>query len=61
MTLLELGNRVGHSHTPCRRRVKHLEEDGYIKGFVALLDPEKIEQSVIVLINVTLRRHQETP
>ena len=59
LTMLELGERVGLSHTPCWRRVKRLEENGYVKAYVALLDPERIEQSVNVFVNVTLRRHQE--
>ena len=59
LTMLELGERVGLSHTPCWRRVKRLEEDGYVRGYVALLDPERIECSVNVFVNVTLRRHQE--
>ena len=59
LTMLELGERVGLSHTPCWRRVKRLEEDGYVRGYVALLDPELIDCSVNVFVNVTLRRHQE--
>ncbi|MCY4040860.1 MAG: Lrp/AsnC family transcriptional regulator [Gammaproteobacteria bacterium] len=59
LTMLELGSRVGLSHTPCWRRVKRLEEQGYVTRYVALLDPERIERSVNVLVNVTLRRHQE--
>ncbi len=59
LTMLQLGERVGLSHTPCWRRVKRLEEDGYVRGYVALLDPERIECSVNVFVNVTLRLHQE--
>lgn len=59
LTMLELGEKVGLSHTPCWRRVKRLEEEGYVRGYVALLDPERIECSVNVFVNVTLRRHQE--
>ncbi len=59
LTMLELGEKVGLSHTPCWRRVKRLEEDGYVRGYVALLDPERIDCSVNVFVNVTLRLHQE--
>lgn len=59
LTMLQLGERVGLSHTPCWRRVKRLEEEGYVRGYVALLDPDLIERSVNVFVNVTLRRHQE--
>ena len=30
-----------------------------MRGYVALLDPQRIERSVNVFVNVTLRRHQE--
>lgn len=59
LTMSQLGERVGLSHTPCWRRVKRLEEEGYVRGYVALLDPERIECTVNVFVNVTLRQHQE--
>lgn len=59
LTMLQLGERVGLSHTPCWRRVKRLEEEGYVRGYVALLDPQRIDRTVNVFVHVTLRRHQE--
>ena len=38
MTNVELSRRVGISAPPCLRRVRALEEAGYIKGYRALLD-----------------------
>src|SRR5471030_371224 len=42
----ELAERIGLSPSPCSRRVKQLEDDGYISRQVALLDrhtPERFE------------------
>ena len=38
----ELAERIGLSPSPCSRRVKQLEDDGYITGQVALLDRKKL-------------------
>lgn len=58
ITMQELGSMVGLSHTPCWRRVRRLEERGYISKRVTLLDPEKLELNVNVFVFVTLSRHQ---
>ena len=59
MSMQELGDRVGLSHTPCWRRVKRLEEGGFIRQRVALLDPARLDLEVNVFVNVNLKRHQE--
>ena len=59
MSMQELGDRVGLSHTPCWRRVKRLEEAGFIRRRVALLDPARLDLAVNVFVNVNLKRHQE--
>ena len=42
ITNTELAERVNLSATPCLKRVKKLENAGVIKGYKAVLDPEKI-------------------
>lgn len=59
LSMQELGDRVGLSHTPCWRRVKKLEERGVIKRRVTLLDADKLNLAVNVFVHVTLRSHQE--
>lgn len=59
LSMQELGDRIGLSHTPCWRRVKRLEERGIVKRRVALLDAEQLDLAVNVFVNVSLRRHQE--
>ena len=59
LSMQELGDRVGLSHTPCWRRVRRLEERGYITRRVTLLDAARLDLAVNVFVNVNLRRHQE--
>ena len=42
ITNVELARRVGISAPPCLRRVRSLEEAGYIKGYRALLDQQAL-------------------
>ena len=59
ISMQELGERVGLSHTPCWRRVKRLEDRGLIRQRVTLLDAEQLDLAVNVFVNVSLKRHQE--
>ncbi len=57
LTNLELAEKVCLSPSPCSRRVKILEEKGFFRGQVTLLDPEQVGLPVSVFIQVTLN-HQ---
>ena len=59
ISMQELGERVGLSHTPCWRRVKKLAENGVIKARVTLLNPEQLNLSVNVFVQVSLAIQQE--
>ena len=52
ITNVELASRVGISAPPCLRRVRALEEAGYIKGYRALLDEKKLGYEVAVFAMV---------
>jgi len=54
MTNVELARRVGISAPPCLRRVRALEEAGYIKGYRALLDEKRLGYEVTVFAMVHL-------
>lgn len=58
-SMVELGEKVGLSHTPCWRRIKRLEEEGYIRERVTLLDPVKLDLSVTVHAYITIKKHDE--
>lgn len=57
LPLAELSEKVGLSPTPCWRRVQKLENEGYIKRRVALLDRERLKAGVTVFIAVKTARH----
>ena len=54
ITNVELARRVGISAPPCLRRVRALEEAGYIKGYRALLDQKLLGYEVTVFAMVHL-------
>lgn len=54
----ELAERVGLSTSPCWRRVKQLEAEGYIRRYVALLDPAKMGIGLHVFVYVSLDLHR---
>lgn len=43
VSMAELSQKVGLSHTPCWRRVKRMEADGIIIGKVTLLNSKKTQ------------------
>lgn len=53
---VELARRVNLSPTPCLERVRRLEREGYIQGYAARLDPEKLGAGLLILVQVTLDR-----
>ena len=55
----ELAEQVGMSTTACWNRTRQLESEGYIRGYVALLDQQKLGLADIVLLEVTLDRHDD--
>ncbi len=51
---VKLAQLVSLSPTPCLERVKRLEKDKYIKGYVALLDPKKLNAALVSFIEISL-------
>ena len=60
MTNVELAKRVGISAPPCLRRVRTLEENGYIRGFHADVDARKLGFEVQVFAMVGLLSQAES-
>lgn len=56
LTTKELSAKVNLTSTPVYERVKRLESDGYIKKYVAVVDPDKVDMGFVVYINVKLAR-----
>lgn len=56
LTTKELAAMVNLSTTPVFERVKRLEQRGYVKGYVAVLDAEKLGRGFVVFSSVKMRR-----
>ncbi|HMR36799.1 Lrp/AsnC ligand binding domain-containing protein [uncultured Paracoccus sp.] len=54
ISMIDLAERVGLSPSPCARRVKWLEAEGYVDRYVALLNPQKLGVGLNVFINIRL-------
>lgn len=55
----DLAEKIGMSASPCWRRQKELEENGYIVRYTALVDRRKLGLSVVCLLHISLLRHAE--
>ena len=51
---VDLAKAVGLSPTPCLERVRRLEREGFITGYVALVDPAKLNANTVAFIQVLL-------
>ncbi len=54
LTVKELASQVNLSTTPVFERLKRLEQGGYIKKYVAILDAEKLNQGFVVFCNIKM-------
>jgi len=57
LTTAELAERVGLSATPCWRRINRLEQEGYIRSRVALVDRRKVGLNAHIFAQVKLNAH----
>ena len=57
LTNAELAQRVGLSAAPCWRRVRALEEAGYIKGYRAEIDRHRIGLGVLAFVRLDAERN----
>ncbi|MDD7304145.1 MAG: Lrp/AsnC family transcriptional regulator [Bacteroidaceae bacterium] len=56
LTIKEIAAEVGLSSTPVFERLKRLEKGGFIKGYVTILDADKLDLGFTVFCNVKLKR-----
>lgn len=52
----ELAERCRLSPSACSDRVRRLRDGGFITGFVAVLDPQKVGRGVLIFVEVVLDR-----
>lgn len=59
ITNAELSERINLSPSACHRRVQRLEEDGFIAGYVALLDARRMGRPTTVFVEITLQSQSD--
>jgi len=59
LTNAELAQQVALSASPCLRRVRQLEESGFIRGYVALLDPRRLGLGLEAHVTVTVDKRRD--
>ena len=59
LTTKELAAKIHLSTSPAFERQKRLEREGYIKGYMAVVDTEKVGNGILVLCNIRLKQHTE--
>ena len=59
ISITELASRVGLSKTPCQLRFKRLIDEGFIRGFRAVIDPAKLGIGHIAFAEVKLSDTRE--
>lgn len=57
ISIADIGEQVGLSHTPCWRRIKKMQDTGIISGKIYLIDPEKTGLDVSIFVFVRLATH----
>jgi len=51
---VQLARKVNLTPTPCIERVKRLERQGYIRGYTAILNPDLVDASLLVFVEIDL-------
>lgn len=59
LSVAQLSEKVGLSATPCWKRVKRLEEDGYLENRVAIVNRRKVGLPVTVFVSVRTSQHDD--
>ena len=59
ISMQDLAEKVGLSHTPCWRRINQMKEAGVIVGKATIIDGEKVGRGVNALCTVELEHHHE--
>ncbi|MGP4717241.1 Lrp/AsnC family transcriptional regulator [Psychrobacter sp. T6-6] len=59
LSTAELSERVGLSPSPCARRLKRLEDEGYIENYQANISKAKAGIMMSFFVEVSLNNHQE--
>ncbi|MFQ6553351.1 Lrp/AsnC family transcriptional regulator [Aestuariibius insulae] len=58
-SMQDLSQAVGLSPSPCWRRVRKLEDEGYIRRYAAILDGKKLGLKAFAYVHISLTDHSE--
>ncbi len=53
----DLAEKIGLSQSPCLRRVRTLEENGFILGYRAIINAKKLGLTMMALVHISLDKH----
>ncbi|HQW59294.1 Lrp/AsnC family transcriptional regulator [Thermomonas sp.] len=59
LTVAELAERVALSTSPCWRRVRRLEQAGYVTGYHAQLSAERLGYGITAFVSVVMGSHTQ--
>ncbi|RTR02436.1 Lrp/AsnC family transcriptional regulator [Halomonas nitroreducens] len=59
LTSVQLAERVGLSPSPCARRIRRLEQQGWISHYRAVLDKSCLGLGITIFVQVRLSQHQD--
>jgi Lrp/AsnC family transcriptional regulator len=59
LSIAALSEKVGLSSTPCWKRVKRLEEEGFIESRVSIINRQKVGLPVTVFVSIRTTEHDE--
>jgi Lrp/AsnC family transcriptional regulator len=59
LSVAQLSEQVGLSSTPCWKRLRRLEEEGFIENRVAIINRRKVGLPVTVFVSIRITQHDE--
>ena len=59
LSAAEIADRIGLSKAPCWRRIQKLQDEGIIRGTVALLDARALNVGTTVFVTIKTGNHSE--
>ncbi len=59
LSTTELSERVSLTTSPCWRRLKALETEGYIRGYRTIVDPYKLGYGVTAFVSILMESHSK--
>ncbi|MBV8327236.1 Lrp/AsnC family transcriptional regulator [Chryseobacterium sp.] len=60
LTVKELAKEINLSPSPVFERVKRLEQEGYVRKYAAVLDPDKLNRGFTVFCQIKLKIHDRS-